>query len=392
MSMFEGLSLLKTPAFKKKTPRNGVSLRAMRATQKQALLASRITRSLTHGSDLTEDFAHLRLLTAVVKANGISKALMQFANPRNDVISRFATGVPAIESLDLVSIGRNDRRTQSALESFTQSLESEPELIANWTRSAAGDINELLDNAEDQLKDLGESISHFLTILESTTEEDDLSVTVTAISCDKASARLDALLDVLPDLDAVVSDPADRDAMDVYKEKLASLVQRVGDATGVAIDPENPYHLVFKDQDDEYVAQEGTLAELGYTRENIIQLLKKTDSLIDEVNGLIERKEAVVSHLNTVADTISGIDNTVPPAVDNAIPEEDADIDSPDVSGTGYSQADIYHHQVSSHLCILSVVINISAEVVQELLSIADELIDEDDDDEDVVVAVSVED
>lgn len=367
----------------------GVSLRTFRAAHKHAMITSKIISSLAKSSGVVCDFSDLRRLRNIANTHGLNKALMLFANPNNNVISRIVKNIPSNESLDAVSIGKSDRRTKAALEGMDESLQSEPKLISDWTHASAEDIDQLLTAVEDQMKDIGEAISHYLEVLETMdTSEEDLSSEVEAIPYEASVSRLDALLDILPDLDAIVSDPTDSDAMSIYREKLNNLIEKTSSILGIGIDAENPHMLVEAPLSDEYTPKQSTLTALGYTLENTIELLKKADELVDEINGLIERKESMVSRLHTTADVIATVDNTVPPAVDGAIPEDNDDTDTAVVDDGGLTQADIYHSQIASHLYCLSVVIGASVDAVQEVLEVADAL--SDDDNEDVIVVTEV--
>lgn len=391
--MFGALKKLEVPAPVPEAPKKvsmsrGMSILAFRAAHHQAVITSRIMASLALARNTVGDFADLRRLRNVAKTQGINKALMLFANPENNVISRLAKNIPSNESLDAVSMSKNDRRTKAALEGMDESLTSETKLISDWTHSSADDIDQLLSSVEDQLKDIGQAISHYLQNLETADAEGiDLTDTVNVVTCEAAMTRLDALLEILPDMDALVSDPTDRDAMDVYKEKISQLVVKLGPVAGLSVDSENDHLVTAGPMADEHMTKQGTLAELGYTLESTIALLKKADALVDEVNGLIERKEAMVAHLHETANAITGIDNTVPPAVDGAIDEDNDDVDANAMPTGGLTQADVYHCQVSSHLYCLSVIVGVSIAAVQDVLVVAGELSENgsDNDDDDAV-------
>ena len=386
--MFNGLKIIDNNVTSTPKPlaRTGISLKTLRASQKQSQVTARIEKSLMIGRNLTSDFADLRRLTTVLKTYGISKPLMQFVNPANSVISKFVKNIPSNESLDLIS-NVDDHRTKSAIEGLEETLASEPQRVSEWAHASAEDIEDLLECTEDQLKDIGEAISHaLLTLEDGDFNSDELdNTTVTAVSSDVATARIDALLNILPDMDAVVSDPTNRDAIDIYKEKIAGMIQSIGPYVGIAIDPNSPYLIVASQIPEENMPHEATLSSLGYTRDIIIELLKKADNLIDELNGLIERKEEIIAHLHDTADTIAQVDNDVPPAVDGAINADNIDPDQ-DVDN-GVTQADVYHYQISSHLYTLTVILGVSVGVVEEIL----DLVDDDGDEDMTVVEVTEE-
>jgi hypothetical protein len=397
--MFKGLKQLKTttalppePAPAAPVAKTKIGPKTLRAQSKQMRLTARIVASLSKTATMAEDFSNLRLLRAVIKTQGLNKALMLFANPGNKTISQLAKNIPSNESLDAVSIGRGDRRTKAALEGLDESIQAEPKLIADWTRASADDIGNLLESVEQQLKDLGEAISQGLECLEGAEDFDEatLAIQIEALPAEAALARINALLDVLPDMDAIISDPCDRDAMDIHKEKTSQMVDKIGTTAGLSVDEENDHHIVSGPISDDYLPRTATLGELGYTREALIELLKKSDCLVDELNGLVERKEQVVGHFNETADNIEQIDNTVPPAVDGAIDADEGE-ENPDQDGLenadGLTQADMYHCQASSHLYSIAVVVGVSTSAVQEILCIVDE-VDDDEDEEDATVVL----
>lgn len=380
-SMLKDLSIAQESKIVKPLARTGISLKALRAAGQHARVTARVERRLAEIRNTTNEYTDLRRLCSVLKVHGISKALMQFANPQNAFTS-VVKNMPANESLDLVSFGANDARTTTALEGLSDLLAAEPRLISEWTHASADDIEDLLECTEAQLKDVGEAISQALMDLENAPSEDLLSTTVFAVTNDAAMARMDAMLDILPDFDAVVSNPTDRDGTDLYKAKIAEMIQKIGPYVGIATDPSNPYLIISGDMMESMQGREATLSELGYSVESIIALLKKADSLIDELNGLIERKEEMVSHLHETADAIILIDNDVPPGVDGAMEADDGN--ATEVPADGLSQADVYHCQVASHLYALTVILTVSVGMVEEalgLVHVADATEDDDDDD-----------
>lgn len=367
--MFTGLKLLDAQvAARKERAGSGISLKALRAAHRQSFVTSRIEKSLLQSQALTQEFKDLRRLHKVLSIHGVNKALMEFVNPGNKGLSRVVKNLPANESLDLVCSSPKDSRTKGALEGLAERLETEPQVVAQWMHASAADIEELLECSDEQLKDVGDSISSALMECEDSYEPLANSHVI-AVTSSIALERFEAILDILPDMDAVVSNPTDRDGTDAYKAKVTSLIAKIGPYVGLAVDPENPYLIVAAPVTEEHQAHLSTLTDLGYDRSNIITLLKKSDNLIDELNGLIERKEKTVTHIQTAADAASLVDNLVPPAVDGAIESFDPSQCS-EVPADGLTQADVYHAQVASHLFSLTVLMTVSVGIVEEVLGL----------------------
>lgn len=376
--MFQGLSILSAePKQPVAVPRTGH--KAVLLAHRHAATMQRIVKAVRDMRQCTQEFSDLRHLKAVIAVNGINRSLMSFVNPGNKIISKNIPTLPANESLDTISLGSGDRRTVAAVEGISETLDAEKQLIATWIAMAASDVEQLLTDVEAQFSDFGQAISASLTAIEQgdLTDDDLSSVTLVVLSYDAAMARLDALADVLPDMDALVSDPTDGDAMDSYKDRLATIVEKLGPICGLSVEDTAPYLLLSDDVSEEFTPQAGTLTELGYTADNIAELLRRADNVVDELSGLIERKEAIIQQLNEASANVAALDNDVPPAVDNAIVSGDPDQDVVD-NGAGVTQADMYHNQVSSHIYALAVITAVALTAVSETLAISDEVVDDD--------------
>jgi len=382
--MFEGLtplSLIKPKSAQERKQDKRVTqarIKTLRIAQQQAASLATLKQNIDTMASGMKDFTHLRLLRTVVNTHGLNRSLMAFVNPKDQGISRVMQNLPSTESFDAVSIRKDDIRVKTALEGMDDTLDTEPSLVADWVRTAADNTDTLLSSTERQMQSIGLSISGCLeTLEEAEIEDDDLaSCTIEACSQDQVASCLDCLLEVFPDLDAKVSDPTDRDAMDAHQTKMSGLVDKLSTHTGLCFDPDNPHQVRMGDTQDAQNPQSGTLGNLGYTLDNTIALLKKSDAVIDEVHGLIARKQAMVDHFNQTAATVEVLDNDVPPAVHGAISDDE---DDPD---TGMTQIDVIHCHVSSHLCMMCSAIEAATCAVQTVLSVGYALCRLDDDDD----------
>ena len=390
--MFQGLSILNAELNQAAAVAPRTGHKAVLIVHRHAATMQRITKSLHDMQRLTQELSDLRHLKAVIAVNGINRSLMSFVNPGNKIISKHIPALPANESLDAISLNATDRRTVAAVEGISETLDAENQLIATWISTAATDVDQLLSEVEAQFSDFGQAISASLTAIEQgdLSDVDLASVTLVVLPYDAAMARLDALADVLPDMDALISDPTDGDAMDSFRERINTIVEKLGPICGLSVEESAPYLLLSGDVSEEFTPKSGTLADLGYTADNLAELLRRADNVVDELSGLIERKEAIVQQLNEASSNVAALDNDVPPAVDNAIVSGDPDQDTVD-TGAGVTQADMYHNQASSHIYALAVITAVSLAAVSETLAIADEIIDDDDVAAAVVVDVTEE-
>lgn len=364
--MFSGLRVLGKPVSAPMSTEAVAQMRdrhaALQAAHRYTTARCAIVTGLAQMKEGAHDFSDLRRLGRVIKKHGINRPLMAFA-----AAEAVATGLPSMESLDVVPAGAGDPRTQDAILGIDTTLDTEAGLVADWVRTGADNIDTLLSSTASQIQGFGDAISYYLNALE---ERDVAPIDgeLTAVPFEETLSCIVALLEVFPDLDALVSDPTDRDAMDAHKAKLAKIVATIGPHTGIALDPGNPHQLI--DGPAGTTPSTSTFSSLGYTVENLISLLRKTDNLIDEVNGLIERKDAIVGQLTGAATLVASIDNDVPPAVDNAIDDDEGDESfGVDIDLT---QADVINHHVSSHLCCISTAIDKAVCAVQNVLAVAE--------------------
>ncbi len=353
----------------------------LRLAMLQQARAQRQLLSAVHLMDnQRSDYADMRQFHRVVRHAGLSRALMQFVNPHNQ-LAAIIPGLPATESLDSVTIQRTDPRTLATLEGFETALEQHATMVADWIQTGADNLDVLLESLKPQTADLGEAISHYLEELEAAEIDDaDLSqCTAVLLPHDDICARIACLLEAFPDFDAAVSDPTDRDAMDAHAQAISETADKMGSHTGLAVDSDNPHQLTM-DRTDATAPQQGNLAELGYDLPKTVALLKMADALLDEVEGLIARKAAMLDQLDAAKTMVSGLDNAVPPATDDAIPADEAD----DMTAGNTTQCDMVHAQVSSHMVHIAAAVECAISTVQDVLTVAqmlDELDDADDDD-----------
>jgi hypothetical protein len=376
--MFEGLSSLKPPVSARLTPEQLAWQRVHRAAVQIGIQNVKARASLlaamTNAQTVTAEFADVRRLRHTIRAEGLTRSLLAFVSHG---LPRAAPGLPSTETLDAVPVGRSDPRAKEALEAIDQLLDTEPEAVADHIRTGADSIGVILDVTERQLKDYGMAVSHYLVSLEGCdapeVAEGLAESTLEALPADCARSCIDALLDVLPELDAVVSDPTDRDATDAHQAKMAKVVERIGAHAGLTADPDNPHQLSLCDRSDAMSPVSDTFAAHGYTLETVIALLKRADVLLDTVHGLIDRKEEVLDRLQGAATMVVAIDNDVPPAVDGAIViDVDDDDDEPAEEGGVLTQADVIQCHATAHMSCIAAVTETTVMVVQNVLAVAE--------------------
>lgn len=376
--MFEGISLVASMKKRNKSFVSKSHLKTLKASQLQLKVTKKVLQSVLKMNQTAGEFSDLRHLKNTIFVHGINKSLMSFVNPGNKVLSSTIKNLPSNESLDSVTLDSTDSRTKDALSGLGSTINQEGTLVASWMNLSAEDIGSLLDAVEDQLDDIGQTISEYLEAFETgEVDEADLGdTTVCAVDFDAANDRFDALLSVLPDVDGVISDPTSTDDMQAYKNKIENIVESLGNICNIDIEEQSPYLVVSGAVDTQYEPKEDTASNLGYTLDSIIVLLRKCDNVVDELTGLIDRKEKMISGINDAAETVVSLDNDVPPAVDNAIVSGNPDEDTIE-NGSGVTQIDLYHQQTSSHLYLIAVILAESLVAVNEILNICDVLTDD---------------
>ena len=320
-------------------------------------------------NDTVSDFSDLRRLGRVMKVHGINRAMLAFISPARKIITK----LPGLESIDAITASPTDPRTVDAIDGVDTLVDTQTNTIADWVRTGANNLDSLLSAAEQHIQGFGDAISHYISVIEDVGDDGSGlldETTLTAIPFDNTLNTIEALLDVFPELDAVVSDPTDRDATDAHREKLAGYASKLGPHTGVTLDMTNPHHLNVGDVPGSLRPTTDTFSSLGYTIENVILLLKKADNLVDEIKGLIDRKDKLVGQLNDASTMVGNVDNDVPPAVDGAMLSEYSE----ESFGTDsdWTQADIIHGHASSHLCNISSALDTAIMSVQNVLTVAD--------------------
>lgn len=380
--MFEALSSLKPPTTTRLTPEQLAQQRSHRLAVQigisNAMARASLSGAVANAQTVTADFADIRRLRHTIRAEGLTRSLMAFISHGPRGLPRVAPALPATETLDAVPVGPSDPRAREALEAIDRLLDTEPEAVADHIRAGADSIGAILDVTERQLKDYGMAVSHYLVSLEGCdapeAAEGLAESTLEAMPADCARSCIDALPDVLPELDAVVSDPTNRDATDAHQAKMAKVVERVGAHAGLTTDPDNPHQLCLCDRSDAMTPVSDTFAAHGYTLETVIALLKRADVLLDTVHGLIDRKEEVLDRLQGAATMVVEIDNDVPPAVDGAIviEDDDDDDDEPAEEGGVLTQADVIQCHATAHMSCIAAVTETTVLVVQNVLAVAE--------------------
>lgn len=337
----------------------------LRAARQYTTARCAIMSATTNMRGITQDLTDLRRLSHVINRYGINRPLIEFAGSVKKIVSC----VPSNENLDVVTADGSDPRTINTIDGIDQYLDTEPTMVADWVRTSSDNIKSLLVSTTDQIHGFAEAISYYLTVLENNTVDSETlsNTTITAVAYSDAIGCIQALLDILPDLDAAVSDPTDNDAIAAHKTKMADIVAKIGDHTGLAVDPEDEHQVIFGNQPTGSTPNTATFSSLGYTVGNVINLLKRADNLVDEVNGLIERKETITGNLDATIGVLCVIDNDVPPAISSINDSNESyGVDS------DRTQADIIHAHVSSHLCCISAIVDASISAVQNVLVVAE--------------------
>lgn len=371
--MFSGLTMNTTIVNKTPVDINHRSeiRQILQAGMRHSNARAALTASIATMDHTTQDFSDMRQLRMVIRAYGLNRPLMEFVNPRNNVISTIIPNMPSNESLDLVDADQNDPRTTTALTGIDDALDTEPNVVADWVNNCADNVGELFVTTTEQIENLDNEVEHYLGVITDLDEtETSPNGSVEAARYDCANDCINALIAMIPGLDVAVADPTDRDAMDAYTEKLNNIAIALGEHTGLCINSNNPHCLQMGVDEVTIEPKVATLGEHGYNNENVIELLQKTKSLLVVVNELLARKDEFVSRLQDTATFVSLIDNDVPPAIDDAISDENTDVIEA-LAGGNMTQADMVRCHVSSGLCCISAVLDTAVRVVHNSLDVA---------------------
>ena len=189
----------------------------LRAARQYTTARCAIMSATTNMRGITQDLTDLRRLSHVINRYGINRPLIEFAGSVKKIVSC----VPSNENLDVVTADGSDPRTINTIDGIDQYLDTEPTMVADWVRTSSDNIKSLLVSTTDQIHGFAEAISYYLTVLENNTVDSETlsNTTITAVAYSDAIGCIQALLDILPDLDAAVSDPTDNDAIAAHKSE-----------------------------------------------------------------------------------------------------------------------------------------------------------------------------
>jgi len=344
--------------------------KAQKAGVSYANIQKTITLALERMSVLVQDFRDMRQFAAVVKAHGINLALMEFSNPHNKIFPTLISNFPSNESFDMVSVDETDPRTRKVLDGIENVLETEPEQLAEWIESCASDLDEMFDETEAQLDGVDEIIDYHNQCSDDIEDKPMMSL-ITTIPCKTACDCMDGLITCLNEYNGVIEDPTDKDAMDDHAQRMASIVDTIGEHTGLYVHPANPHLILNGDTEDCLVESEDTVDNHGYNKENLQIIINKTLELLNALRKFIDKKDTFVGHLENTSDLILSIDNDVPPAITDAISGDTVDAEEA-LSGGMMTQTDVIHNQVASSVCCCCSMMATAVQMVHNTLDVVD--------------------
>jgi len=345
--------------------------KVLRAGLRHAAAKAAMSTNVTDMTQTVKDFTELRQLRQVVKTFGVSRALMEFVNPRNHV-SKIIPTIPSNESLDLIGTGQTDPRTQITLSGIDLILATESQVVSDWVNECADCVGDVCDTTAEQMDGLDDAVDHYIGFFSDCDDlGDTANTTVEALTYAEADSAADALTSAITDMDLSVPDPTDADALDAFKTKLMTLADNLGDCTNLCVDPTNPHRLTMDDEETALMPEEKSMADHGYTCDTIKALLVKTAGLMDAFDDMISRKEEMMGQLRAAATFMGSVDNDVPPAVDDAIDSQDNQ-GTEAMSGGMVTQADMVHHHVSSHMCCMNACMDAMVKCVTNTMNVCD--------------------
>lgn len=253
-----------------------------------------LQNALTAANTHVADYGQVRRLRSVMATDGVSRSLMNFVN-HDGVASKFISGLPAVESLDMIALTPDDRRCQRALEGLDAALETEQTVTSQ-------DVSEVVSRTIGALKALSEKLDPYESRAEALADaisgveiSDELlgNTSLVALSADACKSVMEILITVASSTSTApdFSDMTAEKAAELETE-LAAVVESMCAFTGlqmddmtVTIDPS----LIA----DENKAVEGTLKSLGYTPATTEALLRQLGTLIDALENTADQCEAI---------------------------------------------------------------------------------------------------
>lgn len=277
------------------------------ATQFNASNRTRLGANTIHG--LSDHYGNVRKLVAVAKTDGISRSLIRFLNFNKTLTNAGATGVPAVESLDLVTADRHDYRTTRLIASLESDiLANEEETVADALNEVAEDTAESVDAAGDTAEKLEDAIDDVKEEVADVVISDVVTSTVTvkAINADARRRTIEALTGVVSNLCAPDLTDLSDEKLDLLRKTINDIVEAIGPFTGlvyvdgvVSVDPSAV--------ESQYIANDGTLDDLGYTQDVVDHLLGEAKNLVTAIKELSDKSGEIKEGIAT--GTASGTES-----------------------------------------------------------------------------------
>ena len=270
--------------------RNAALYRALMLVQQRVATA--------HGN--RDDFQQTKRLREIVAKEGFSRSLVALVNADGSASKIFAN-FPALEALDTVGLGSNTRRCRLALEGIDEVVEmSETVAKTDIAAVVAATIAALRAFSDDidQREQITEGLVSRLT--GATVEAEKLAAAqVTTVSAVARRAEIEALIAVASTM-STPSNFTDLMSDDVAKmqEALKLVVERLSATTGLSYE-DGTVSIDVDNVDDDYKPVASTLAELGYTIEDTVALLRQMLALIDVLENVRDNIQDIEAGLNT---------------------------------------------------------------------------------------------
>lgn len=292
--------------------------RALHGAMKLVRQLAKMRSDVQTMNKITCDYSDIRRAARVMKTTGLTKGLVLLMNPGGKVA--MFKQLPAVESIDMAGIRPRDMRVRKSVEELEEIADTEQEKVASYLDKVGEDFTTVFQQLEEHLNEVEPLVTQAKDGLDSVTEED-LNQDVNTIAADALKAQLNTLVEVLKEIDVPVVDPTDVDAVNGIVKHVAELTEKITAFTGASV---SEMEIIVNDDgvEEEHEPKASTLAELGYTVEVLKEVFELVLTLISELRALIARKNEILEHVKAVAEFVKTVDNEVPPATSDAIPED----------------------------------------------------------------------
>jgi len=279
-------------------------------THNQSLLsaAQSLGRIVTHQQMLKEDFSALRALRQVISTHGLNRSLLAYAQ-HGGHLSQLLPSLPAVETLNSVPLSKRDARHLASLEELDTAASGEKASFGSWLQDLASNLTDLLESAEDVEEDTHEAVT------EMTEAMADKVITDAMLD---ATVRMSRTADGFAAIFTIVAERLRQvGAIDVesfftspaYRESCAStiktMVEEFKPLMGTKLDEDNCLCKEEDAVDDEYMPREASLTDLGFTEFGIQAVLEKINTVLEAVQELSTRREAIVASLTEMASKMA---------------------------------------------------------------------------------------